>query len=175
VKAKRFSRQGLVRTPSDFKIIDQGPWHQEVHEFGLNYRLPDVLCALGISQVKRIQDFKNKKKIIYQSYLEYFREADWVATPPQRAGVDVNWHLFPIRVDPLKRTEIFTALRKKGIGVQVNYIPAYWHPVFNEMGFRRGMYPNSDLFYSQEISLPMYSELGLNEVELIARSLITKN
>jgi dTDP-4-amino-4,6-dideoxygalactose transaminase len=171
-KAKRFSRQGLVRNPNEFKITDQGPWHQEVHEFGLNYRLPDILCALGINQLKRVEEFKLRKKEIFQSYINHLNSSELVELPYERSHVDVNWHLFPARVDPLKRNEIFTELRKAGIGVQVNYIPAYWHPVFSEKGFRKGMFASSDLFYSQEISLPMYSDLSEDYIERIARSLL---
>ena len=73
------------------------------------------------------------------------------------------WHLFPIRVNPNNREEIFTNMRKLGIGVQVNYIPAYWHPVFKEMGYKRGLCPNSEKFYKSEISLPMF--YGLNKFD----------
>ena len=173
-KAKRFSRQGLVRNASEFKIKDQGPWHQEVHEFGLNYRLPDILCALGISQLKRLQDFKDKKKAIFQTYTNELSSVQGIELPSERFGMDVNWHLFPARVDPLKRKAIFSGLREAGIGVQVNYIPAYWHPAFNDRGFKRGMYPNSDLFYSREISLPMHYGLSDGEVEFVIRNLIAQ-
>jgi dTDP-4-amino-4,6-dideoxygalactose transaminase len=173
-KAKRFSRQGLVRNPSEFKITDQGSWHQEVHEFGLNYRLPDILCALGISQLKRLQEFKAQKKIIFQSYVSKLANNKYIELPLENPNTDVNWHLFPIRVDPRKREAIFSGLREAGIGVQVNYIPAYWHPVFYNKGFRRGMFPNSDLFYSQEISLPMFSDLVEVEIELIVKKLISQ-
>ena len=172
VRAKRFSRQGLIRNPSEFKITDQGPWHQEVHAFGLNYRLPDVLCALGISQLNRIQDFKAKKKSIFQSYANQLGTSSFIDLPLEKSDVSVNWHLFPVRVDPRKRTDIFSNLRKAGIGVQVNYIPAYWHPIFSEKGFRIGMFPNSDAFYSQEISLPMYSSLTEEDVKFVARELL---
>jgi dTDP-4-amino-4,6-dideoxygalactose transaminase len=166
-RAKRFSRQGLVRNPNEFRIPDQGPWHQEVHEFGLNYRLPDILCALGISQLKRLEDFKAKKKAIFLSYVQQLSGIKGIEVPSERFDVSVNWHLFPARVDPQKRTTIFSGLRNAGIGVQVNYIPAYWHPVFQDMGFKKGMYPNSDLFYSREISLPLYSSLGKENVNKV--------
>ena len=171
-RAKRFSRQGLVRNPSEFKITDQGPWHQEVHEFGLNYRLPDILCALGVSQLKRLQEFKEKKKAIFKSYADELASIKGIGLPTERSDMNINWHLFPARVDPMKRTSIFSGLRKAGIGVQVNYIPAYWHPIFRDRGFSKGMYPNSDLFYSQEISLPMYSELNKNEINFVIRNVI---
>lgn len=171
-RAKRFSRQGLVRNPSQFKITDQGPWHQEVHEFGLNYRLPDILCALGINQLRRLEDFKVKKKAIFQSYVHKLGGIKGIELPSERSDMSVNWHLFPARFDPLKREAIFSSLRKAGIGVQVNYIPAYWHPIFKDRGFRKGMYPTSDLFYSQEISLPMYSELTRDEIDFVVRNVI---
>jgi dTDP-4-amino-4,6-dideoxygalactose transaminase len=166
-RAKRFSRQGLVRNPSEFKITDQGPWHQEVHAFGLNYRLPDILCALGVSQLKRLEEFKEKKSLIFQTYVDGLQDVKGVELPIQRPFVDVNWHLFPIRIDSSKRTFLFNKLRKAGIGVQVNYIPAYWHPVFNGMGIKPGRYPESDLFYAKEISLPMFYSLGETELDRV--------
>ena len=73
------------------------------------------------------------------------------------------WHLFPIRVNPNNRKDIFKKMRNSGIGVQVNYIPAYWHPVFKEMGYERGLCPHSEKFYKSEISLPMFP--GLSNLE----------
>ena len=143
-----------------------------VHEFGLNYRLPDILCALGVSQLKRLQEFKEKKKAVFKSYADELGSIQGIGLPTERSDMNVNWHLFPARVDPVKRTSIFSSLRKAGIGVQVNYIPAYWNPIFRDRGFSKGMYPNSDLFYSQEISLPMYSELNKNEIDFVIRNVI---
>jgi dTDP-4-amino-4,6-dideoxygalactose transaminase len=171
-RAKRFSRQGLVRNPSEFKIKDQGPWHQEVHEFGLNYRLPDILCALGISQLQRLEIFKNSKRAIFERYVQELSGFKEINLPTEGSNVSVNWHLFPVRFEAMKREAIFSGLRKAGIGVQVNYIPAYWHPVFREAGFVKGMFPNSDKFYSQEISLPMYPHLTEDEISHVSRSVI---
>jgi dTDP-4-amino-4,6-dideoxygalactose transaminase len=171
-RAKRFSRQGLVRNSSEFKIMNQGPWHQEVHEFGLNYRLPDILCALGISQLVRLEDFKAQKRAVFAEYTSKLSDIEGVCLPIERSQMNVNWHLFPARFEPNKRESIFLGLRKAGIGVQVNYLPAYRHPIFEDRGFEVGMYPNSDLFYSQEISLPMYSHLSEEEIKFIVQKLI---
>ena len=171
LRAKRFARQGLVRNPEEFLIKDQGPWHQEVQEFGLNYRLPDILCALGLTQLGRLQDFKAKKRLTFERYTRELSSVEGVSLPVERSDVNVNWHLFPARFDPSLRETVFSGLRKAGIGVQVNYIPAYWHPVFQDRGFRRGMYPNSDLFYSQEISLPMYSDLNEKEIDFVIKNI----
>ena len=167
-KAKKFSRQGLIRNPSDFRVTNQGPWHQEVHEFGLNYRLPDVLCALGISQLKRLDYIKTRKKAVFKRYEENLKDLVNVRLPTQREYVDVNWHLFPIQVDPNIRLELFNFLRAASISVQVNYLPAYWHPAFKSLGLIQGMYSTSDKFYSSEISLPMFSSITDDQIDYVS-------
>ena len=171
-RARKFSRQGLVRKQNEFIISSEGPWHQEVHEFGLNYRLPDILCSLGISQLSRLEEFKSKKAKVFDRYSELFRANTAIKLPALRSYVDVNWHLFPIRVNSKDRLRIFNSLRTSGIGVQVNYIPAYWHPVFRNLGYKPGMYPESDSFYSEEISLPMFSDLTAEEINFIGTTLL---
>ena len=171
-KAKRFSRQGLVRSPNEFKITDQGPWHQEVHEFGLNYRLPDLLCALGISQLRRLEDFKTTRSRIFHDYSEAFEGHEELKMPRKKPYVDPNWHLFPLRVDPTKRFKIYENLRENGIGVQVNYLPAFLHPVFSAMNYDRSQFPMSNDFYDSEISLPMHTGLTSNELEIIIAKVI---
>ena len=172
-KAKRFSRQGLVRNPKEFLIKDQGPWHQEVHEFGLNYRLPDVLCALGISQLARIQDSKDKKANIYHRYSLELAEYKTLITPVNKPYASVNWHLFPLRVPAEHRTQIFRYLRSHGIGVQVNYMPANMHPVFAKSSFREAELINSYDYYQSEISLPIFSSLTDTETSFVIEK-ITK-
>jgi dTDP-4-amino-4,6-dideoxygalactose transaminase len=176
-KARRFSRQGLVRDSSEFKISGQGAWHQEVHEFGLNYRLPDVLCALGISQLSRINDFKLKRTKIFENYLSSLLGNHEVSLPGKRDYVDPTWHLYPIRVSADIRMSVFTEMRAKGIGVQVNYIPAYLHPVFNSYNYKKGLCQEAEKFYSEEISLPMSFPLTEENVDYIVRTLsnVTNN
>lgn len=157
-KAKLFSRQGMIRDNINFRIKDQGPWHQEVHNFGLNYRLPDVLCALGTSQIKRLPEFKAKRDLIFNTYNDSLSGSKFIA-PVKRDYVEPMWHLYPARVDKNDRLRIFNSLRSAGIGVQVNYIPVYWHPVFQDLGHMRGECPNSEEFYESEISLPMWPGL----------------
>jgi len=154
-KAKRFSRQGLVRNESEFQINNQGAWHQEVHEFGLNYRLPDVLCALGISQLKRLQTFKALRTEVYESYSEILQGIPNLELPTKRDYVDPMWHLFPVRVLAEVRREVFDKLRSAGFLVQVNYLPANQHPVFAAQGYNASDTPEAESFYSREISLPM--------------------
>jgi dTDP-4-amino-4,6-dideoxygalactose transaminase len=166
-RARRFSRQGLVRNPSEFKVIDQGPWHQEVHEFGLNYRLPDILCALGISQLNRLEEFKDKRKAIFERYKNGLQYEPKITLPVQKPDIDPNWHLFPIRVPEAERLSIFQNLRSEGIGVQVNYFPAHMHPVFSKMRNKDNVFPISEKFYEQEISLPMHASLEPTQIEKV--------
>ena len=161
LRAKSFARQGLVRNSEEFQIVGEGPWHQEVHRFGLNYRLPDVLCALGLSQLAQLDDFMRRKESIFQKYSAEFENVEEITIPHKKDFTRVNWHLYPLRVDPNYRLEIFNKFREFGIGVQVNYMPAYWHPVFKEDNYRKNQFINSYNFYMSEISLPMYA--GLTE------------
>jgi len=154
-KARKFGRQGLVRTKSDFILNSDGPWHQEVHNFGLNYRLPDILCALGSSQLARIDDFKSERKRIFYKYCESLSSIPQVKLPSRRSYVDPMWHLFPIRVPSHLRKNLFVHLRACGYLVQVNYLPAHLHPVFSGQFFP-GDYPHAEKYYAEEISLPMF-------------------
>jgi UDP-4-amino-4,6-dideoxy-N-acetyl-beta-L-altrosamine transaminase len=171
-RAKRFSRQGLVRNPIEFVIKDQGPWHQEVHEFGLNYRLPDILCALGISQLKRLEEFKAKKRGIFEGYKNEFQREPKIILPIEKPSIEANWHLYPIRVPESQRLSIFQNLRSQGIGVQVNYLPAHLHPVFSKAGGKHGKFLVSEKFYKQEISLPMHASLNSIQIEKVISTVL---
>ena len=171
LKARRFSRQGLIRDKNEFKIKTEGDWHQEVHQFGLNYRLPDVLSALGISQIEQLPNFKKCREIIFETYSEELISKEAIRVPVKRDYVNPMWHLYAIHVNPNIRRDVYNSLREMGIGVQVNYIPAYWHPVFEGIGFKKGMFPESDDFYASEISMPIYADLDREQVIAIASKL----
>jgi UDP-4-amino-4,6-dideoxy-N-acetyl-beta-L-altrosamine transaminase len=171
-KARKFSRQGLVRNPEEFKIKNQGSWHQEVHEFGVNYRLPDVLCALGISQLSRLDSFKSKRQELFDHYMNQLSNIPSLTLPQHNSHNDVMWHLFPIRVPSTHRREIFDELRNRGIFVQVNYLPAYRHPVFSSLGFEEGDFPLSDNYFAGEISLPIYNDLEVSQQDFVIQSVL---
>jgi len=160
-RARKFSRQGLIRDKKNFKIKSEGPWHQEVHNFGLNYRLPDVLCALGVSQLNKMPQFKKERDEIFYNYSSTIEENENLKLPVCRKYVDPMWHLYPIKIKPMHRRFVFEKLRENNIMVQVNYLPVYWHPVFEKLGFKRGLCPISENFYLSEISIPIYPGLEL--------------
>jgi len=163
-RARKFRMHGLVRDKGLQRYPDEGDWHQEIHEVGLNYRLPDILCALGSSQLERLDVFKAKRRHIFETYQAAFADLDGVILPTKRDYVDPIWHLYPIRVPASDRKRIFDYMRANGVIVQVNYIPVYWHPAFEDLGYKRGLAPVSEEYYRGEISLPMYADL--NESDL---------
>jgi dTDP-4-amino-4,6-dideoxygalactose transaminase len=166
-RARRFRSHGLVRNKTEQRYPDEGPWHQEVHEFGLNYRLPDVLAAIGLTQIKRIAEFKARRTAIFDRYTAELADVDGLILPTKRDYVDPMWHLYPIRVQGGRRREVFEYMREQGVLVQVNYIPAYWHPAFEDLGYKRGMCPNAELYYEEEISLPMFADLSADQVSRV--------
>lgn len=157
--ARAYRTHGLVRDPARQRTPDEGPWHQEVHEFGLNYRLPDVLAALGSSQLLRLSLFKQRRTAVFERYSAELADLG-LTLPTRRDDVDPMWHLYPLRVPASDRRRIFEQLRERGILVQVNYIPVYWHPVFEDLGYRHGLCPVAEQYYREEISLPMYAALS---------------
>lgn len=171
-RARNFKGQGLVRSKDALRYPDEGPWHQEVHEFGINYRLPDVLCALGVSQISKLSGFKARRQQIHDQYNAAFEDNEQLTVPGTVDGASPAWHLYPLRVPADRRRSIFEQLRARGIGVQVNYIPAYWHPVFEDLGYKRGMCPNAELYYSQEISLPLFPALSDSQVSEVIESVL---
>lgn len=166
-RAHEFHNIGLVRDADRFAITDEGPWHQEVHELGLNYRLSDISCALGLTQMRRLAEFKNRRAEITARYNAALTELDGVVTPVQRDNVDPVWHLYPLRILEGRRREVFEKVRAAGIGVQVNYIPVYWHPAYANLGYKRGMCPNAERFYAEELSLPIFPDLTDSQVDQV--------
>jgi len=165
-KARRFSRQGLVRDQGRFVITTEGPWHQEVHEVGLNYRLTDIHAALGLSQLSRLSEFRARRAEMKLQYDEALSAIDDIETPAQRVEVEPTWHLYPLRVPKERRREIFESLRRFGVGVQVNYLPAYRHPALTHLA-KPEEFPASEGFYASEISLPLHTGLTDNDLEMV--------
>lgn len=169
-RAHEFHFIGLVRDADRFRLQGEGPWHQEVHEFGLNYRLTDLASALGLAQLKRLESFKRRRAEITARYNEALASLESVRVPTQRDDVDPVWHLYPLRVLDGRRRDVFERMRADGIGVQVNYMPVYWHPVYADAGYRRGMCPRAETFYEQELSLPIFPDLTDDQVDTVIDS-----
>jgi dTDP-4-amino-4,6-dideoxygalactose transaminase len=166
-KARAFKMHGLVREKTKQREPSEGDWHQEVQSFGLNYRLSDIHAALALSQLKRIEKFKQIRKEIFDFYIESLSPIGEIELPTKTPNSDPFWHLFPIRVPKEVRKRLFNHLRENGVIVQVNYIPVYLHPAFQDLGYKKGLCPNAENFYEQEISLPIHTRIKIQELEYI--------
>jgi dTDP-4-amino-4,6-dideoxygalactose transaminase len=172
-RARTFRTVGLVRDRDRMRHPDEGGWHQEVHDFGLNHRLPDLLCALGSSQLRRLDAFKARRADLCARYDELLADVPGLRLPTRRAWVDPMRHLYPVRILDGRRREVYDRMRAAGIGVQVNYIPVYWHPVFEDLGYRRGMCPVAEGFYAEQLSLPLFVDLTDTDQERVVEALRT--
>lgn len=170
-RAHEFHVIGMVRDPDRFASPGEGAWWYEVHELGLNYRLTDVACALGLSQLRRLDAFKRRRGEIVARYNAALADVDGVRLPVQRDGVDPVWHFYAARILEGRRREVFEKMRASGIGVQVNYIPVYWHPVYADLGYRRGMCPNAEAFYAEQLSLPLFPDLTDDQADQVVDAL----
>lgn len=167
-RMRRFRNHGITRDRRKMEE-DRGPWHYEMHELGHNYRMTDLQCALGTSQLRRLDELIARRRHIAGRYLRAFASIDAIALPYLEQGVASGWHLFVIRVDdgPDARKSLFQRLRKMNLGVQVHYPPVYWHPYYRQIGFRRGSCPRAERFYEGAISLPLFPAMSDVEVEAV--------
>jgi perosamine synthetase len=167
-RLRRFRNHGIS---SDARQRQKaGQWHYEMVALGYNYRLPDFACALGIEQLKRLDQNLARRRAIAAKYTSAFREIPGVITPAVRREVNPAWHLYPIRLDLARltadRAEIFRALRAENIGVNVHYIPVHYHPYYRErFGSRVGEFPIAEDAYARLISLPMFQGMTDQDVE----------
>lgn len=167
-KLRQFRNHGI--TSDARQRQSEGQWHYEMTSLGFNYRLTDIACALGLSQLKKQSSNLLRRRQIASRYTAVFREMPGIGTPQVRADAVPAWHLYPIRVDLSKftvgRGEIFRALRAENIGVNVHYIPVHLHPYYkNRFGYRNGEFPVAEAAYERLISLPMFSGMSDEDVE----------
>src|SRR5450631_1783305 len=147
-----------------------GQWHYEMVLLGFNYRLPDIVCALGIQQLKRLDANLARRREIAARYTVAFREIPAVIPPDVRPEANPAWHLYPIRLDLEKfttdRPQIFRALRAENIGVNVHYMPVHLHPYYRErFGYNGGEFPVAEDSYARLISLPMFHGMSDQDAE----------
>jgi perosamine synthetase len=139
----------------------EGQWRYEMVLLGFNYRLTDIACALGLSQLKKLEGNLSRRREIGARYAAAVCDLGGVMPPAVRADVKPAWHLYPIRLNlerlSADRAQVFRALRAENIGVNVHYIPVHRHPYYRErFGYRGGEYPIAEDAYERLISLPMF-------------------
>ncbi len=144
-----------------FKDKTDGPWHYEVQGLGYNYRLSDVMSALGNSQLHKLDRFVAKRKMIAQRYNDELKNVRGIVLPYQAEGCNSSWHLYTIQVENERRKEVYGKMREKNIGVDVHYLPVYRHPYFQENGYQKVYCPKAEKLYNRILSIPIY--YGLTE------------
>ena len=152
---------GITRNPARMSKKSEGPWYYEQREISSNFRLTDIGAALGISQLKRLESFIERRNKIVDRYNTELADLP-LLLPKLVTGERSAWHLYVIQVQEtskLNRLQLFEALRERGIGVNVHYIPVHLQPVYRAKGFKAGDYPNAEKYYSNAISLPIFFEL----------------
>lgn len=161
-KLSLFRSHGITRDTNKM-LSNEGPWYYEQLELGYNYRLTDIQAALGISQLKRLDSFVEKRKEIARQYNEAFEGCGELITPFQHRDCASSWHLYVLQLnlDLLRvgRREIFDALRAENIGVNVHYIPVYYLPYYQKLGYPRGLCSNAEALYERIITLPLYPQM----------------
>lgn len=171
-KMLAFRSHGMVRERE--KLCDwHGPWYHEMHYLGCNYRLTDIQCALGISQLKKLDLFLEKRQTLVDFYNRELSGLENIELPVTLPGVSPAWHLYVIRLkgDYPRRRELFEALHRAGIGVQVHYLPVYWHPYYQKLGYPKGLCPVAEDCYWRALSLPLFPALKLDDANRVVMEL----
>ncbi|HXJ90010.1 MAG TPA: UDP-4-amino-4,6-dideoxy-N-acetyl-beta-L-altrosamine transaminase [Candidatus Binatia bacterium] len=157
---RRFRNHGISSEARQRET--SGQWHYEMVLLGFNYRIPDILCALGARQLTRLEASLRRRRQIAARYTDAFREIPGIVIPQPTPEVNHAWHLYPIRLRLEKfsadRSQIFRALRAENIGVNVHYIPVHLHRYYRDrFGYKGGEYPVAEQAYDRLVSLPMFS------------------
>lgn len=153
---------------------ERGPWAYEMRELGFNYRITDFQCALGLSQLRKAEEFLVKRRELVKTYEEEFKDSSFFDLPVAADNLKPSWHLYPVRLKNRyvgRKKEIFKELRNIGVGVQVHYIPVYLQPYYQELKYNLGLCPNAELFYKKEISLPIFPGITYEEITTVGNKM----
>ncbi len=181
-RLRQLRSHGIERDPARFEGLgygdgdDTGPWVYEMQALGFNYRLPDINCALGVAQLKRLPGFIERRKALVAAYQAALAQTHlpviWTAPRP---GDDPVFHLFAPGIDfaavGKTRTEVMAALRERGIGTQVHYIPVHRQPYWQTRQLSPRALPGADAFYRSTLSLPLYPDMADSDPARVVEAL----
>jgi dTDP-4-amino-4,6-dideoxygalactose transaminase len=181
-RARRLRAHGVERqefvglgAEDDPALNERGPWYHEMQELGHNYRITDIQCALGISQLSRLDAFVARRRAIVARYNQAFAGIPWMVRPgviPPANSEHTSWHLYTLKIDfdalGKTRTQVMGELRQKGVNTQVLYIPVHLQPWYRKTyGYGVGKCPVAETFYKHALSLPLYSAMSDAEVDRV--------
>ena len=146
---------------------DDEPWYQVTEGEGYNYNVTDMQAALGLAQLDRIDSFKQRRDEIVDQYNAALAEIEGIRTPPEPADADPMYHLYAVEIGKAfgcDRQEFVNAMHDENIGVQVHYVPLHYHPYFQQFGYERGQFPETESVYDGIVSLPLHAEMDGDDV-----------
>lgn len=165
-----FRSHGITR---DIALISHNPYngYNEQQELGYNYRMTDFQAALGISQLNKLNIFSERRSKIVKQYDEAFKELPEIIIQQEIPESDTTRHIYIIRINSEKLKEnrgtIYKALNAENVGLQVHYMPVYYHPYYHSLGYKKGICPVAEALYEEIITIPLYYSLTDEDVESI--------
>lgn len=167
-KLQRLRSHGITRDPAEMESPSPGLWYYEQLELGYNYRITDIQCALGISQLKRLDEFVSLRNQVAESYQRLVSHS-WIRNPEVLANRTSSFHLYIINLlpnSPVSRNKLFETFRANGILVNLHYIPIYRHPYYSRMKkYDPAQFPHAENYFANAISLPMFPSISEKEVD----------
>jgi len=179
----RLRSHGINKLDDEFIFRDQAtengvvdPWYYEMQSLGYNYRITDIQSALANSQLKKLDQFIDKRKLIAKAYDEAFGEIQNLKLCQQIGRNLSAHHLYVLKIDfkaiKKSRNQVMMELRSKNIGTQVHYIPVYRHPFYRRLGYEIRDFPSSEEFYETALSIPIYYSLTNEEQNFVIQSIL---
>lgn len=175
-KVRLLRTHGMEKNNNQLKN-NEDPWYYEMRIPGYNYRVTDLQCALGSSQLKKLSKFVYARQQIANRYDKAFSNIDSLIIPQSQDNILHAYHLYPLQIDfqriGLSKSELFKKMKEFGINLQVHYIPVHLQPFYSKKyGFEKGDFPISEEFYEKEVSLPIYPNLKEGDVSKVINSLL---
>ncbi|QWR76725.1 UDP-4-amino-4,6-dideoxy-N-acetyl-beta-L-altrosamine transaminase [Candidatus Magnetomonas plexicatena] len=167
-KLKLFGNHGITKLSDNFINPERAPWYYEMQTIGLNYRMTDIQAALGISQLRKLDVFIERRRSIANTYNNAFAANRYFYLPPERDYAKSSYHLYHIRLKDeyfQRKLDIFNKLRALGLGVQCHYIPVYRHPYYSALQYKS--IESAEDFYSREISIPIFPAMSDADVQFV--------
>lgn len=163
-----FRSHGITRDKT-LMTKNEGGWYYQQLDLGYNYRITDIQCALGISQLKKLDRFVERRRELAGKYNAAFENINGIVCPAQKEGCNSSWHLYVIQTPHGRRKEIYDKLQAAGIHVNVHYIPVYKHPYYQKHGYESVCCRQAEQLYENIISLPLYYSLQDEQQEYVIK------
>ncbi|WP_354624030.1 UDP-4-amino-4,6-dideoxy-N-acetyl-beta-L-altrosamine transaminase [Psychromonas sp. MME2] len=173
-KMQRLRSHGITRDTQLMSEPPHGDWYYQQLELGFNYRMSDLQAALGVSQIKRLNEFVSARKQLAENYNEQLSDLP-IMLPQQMQQADSSWHLYIIQLELNKinksHRQIFDELKNAGVGVNLHYIPVHLQPYYQQLGFTAGDFPQAEKYYARALTLPLHTQLNKTEQNTVISSL----